>query len=70
MFNLFNLLLLLLLMFIGLNVGGNGGRGGDVILECSTAIWDFSGLQNHVVCYPPYLSLFSSFNHIGRLRTL
>ncbi|XP_039027690.1 probable GTP-binding protein OBGM, mitochondrial [Hibiscus syriacus] len=28
--------------------GGNGGRGGDVILECSTAVWDFSGLQNHV----------------------
>lgn len=28
--------------------GGNGGRGGDVILECSTAVWDFSGMQNHV----------------------
>ncbi|OMO84338.1 C2 calcium-dependent membrane targeting [Corchorus capsularis] len=28
--------------------GGNGGRGGDVILECSTAVWDFSGLQNHI----------------------
>ncbi|KAL4340115.1 hypothetical protein GQ457_08G001350 [Hibiscus cannabinus] len=28
--------------------GGNGGRGGDVILECSPAVWDFSGLQNHV----------------------
>nr|GLL25102.1 probable GTP-binding protein OBGM, mitochondrial [Ipomoea trifida] len=23
--------------------GGNGGRGGDVILECSPAVWDFSG---------------------------
>ena len=29
--------------------GGNGGRGGDVILECSPAVWDFSGLQHHVV---------------------
>ncbi|KAJ0020258.1 hypothetical protein Pint_32369 [Pistacia integerrima] len=28
--------------------GGNGGRGGDVILECSPSVWDFSGLQNHV----------------------
>eukprot|EP00257_Ricinus_communis_P023201 XP_015583122.1 probable GTP-binding protein OBGM, mitochondrial [Ricinus communis] len=28
--------------------GGNGGRGGDVILECSPAIWDFSGLHHHV----------------------
>ncbi|CAI0388318.1 unnamed protein product [Linum tenue] len=28
--------------------GGNGGRGGDVILECSPAVWDFSGLQHHV----------------------
>lgn len=28
--------------------GGNGGRGGDVILECSNAVWDFSGLQHHV----------------------
>ncbi|PIN08079.1 putative GTP-binding protein (ODN superfamily) [Handroanthus impetiginosus] len=27
--------------------GGNGGRGGDVILECSTAVWDFSSLQHH-----------------------
>ncbi|KAJ6424949.1 hypothetical protein OIU84_025674 [Salix udensis] len=26
--------------------GGNGGRGGDVILECSSAVWDFSGLQH------------------------
>lgn len=30
-------------------VGGNGGRGGDVILECSPAVWDFSSLQHHVV---------------------
>ncbi|XP_048621711.1 probable GTP-binding protein OBGM, mitochondrial isoform X1 [Brassica napus] len=29
--------------------GGNGGRGGDVILECTHAVWDFSGLQPHVV---------------------
>lgn len=29
--------------------GGNGGRGGDVILECSPAVWDFSSLQHHVV---------------------
>ncbi|KAF2291766.1 hypothetical protein GH714_035515 [Hevea brasiliensis] len=28
--------------------GGNGGRGGDVILQCSPAIWDFSGLHHHV----------------------
>ncbi|KAF2620161.1 hypothetical protein F2Q68_00038457 [Brassica cretica] len=28
--------------------GGNGGRGGDVILECTHAVWDFSGLQPHV----------------------
>ncbi|XP_030504462.2 probable GTP-binding protein OBGM, mitochondrial isoform X1 [Cannabis sativa] len=28
--------------------GGNGGRGGDVILECSPTVWDFSGLQHHV----------------------
>ncbi|XP_073151188.1 probable GTP-binding protein OBGM, mitochondrial isoform X2 [Henckelia pumila] len=28
--------------------GGNGGRGGDVILECSAAVWDFSGLQHHI----------------------
>ena len=30
--------------------GGNGGKGGDVILECSPAVWDFSGLQHHLVC--------------------
>ncbi|KAB8116197.1 hypothetical protein EE612_057201 [Oryza sativa] len=28
--------------------GGNGGRGGDVILECSRSVWDFSGLQHHM----------------------
>ncbi|KAL2480883.1 putative GTP-binding protein OBGM [Abeliophyllum distichum] len=28
--------------------GGNGGRGGDVILECSTAVWDLSCLQHHI----------------------
>ncbi|XP_065866815.1 probable GTP-binding protein OBGM, mitochondrial isoform X1 [Euphorbia lathyris] len=28
--------------------GGNGGRGGDVILECSPAIWDFSSLNHHI----------------------
>jgi len=32
------------------NVGGNGGRGGDVILECSPRVWDFSGLKRHLVC--------------------
>lgn len=32
------------------NVGGSGGRGGDVILECSPRVWDFSGLQHHLVC--------------------
>ena len=33
-------------------VGGNGGRGGDVILECSSAVWDFSGLQHQNVFNP------------------
>ncbi|PSR86710.1 GTP-binding protein OBGM precursor [Actinidia chinensis var. chinensis] len=28
--------------------GGNGGRGGDVILECSPAVWDFSSVQHHI----------------------
>ncbi|OIT05048.1 PREDICTED: probable GTP-binding protein OBGM, mitochondrial [Nicotiana attenuata] len=28
--------------------GGNGGRGGDVILECSPAVWDLSSLQHHI----------------------
>lgn len=28
--------------------GGNGGRGGDVYLECSAALWDFSNLQHHL----------------------
>lgn len=28
--------------------GGNGGRGGDVILECTAAVWDFSNLQHHL----------------------
>ncbi|WOL01355.1 putative GTP-binding protein OBGM, mitochondrial [Canna indica] len=28
--------------------GGNGGRGGDVILECSSSVWDFSNLQHHL----------------------
>jgi hypothetical protein len=32
------------------NVGGSGGVGGDVILECSRTVWDFSGLQRHLVC--------------------
>eukprot|EP00249_Psilotum_nudum_P004152 c17695_g1_i2 orf=344-781(-) len=27
--------------------GGNGGRGGDTILECSPRVWDFSHLQHH-----------------------
>ncbi|GAY38099.1 hypothetical protein CUMW_034140 [Citrus unshiu] len=31
--------------------GGNGGRGGDVILECSPSVWDFRSLQHHLVCY-------------------
>lgn len=33
-----------------LNVGGGGGIGGDVILECSRRVWDFSGLKRHLVC--------------------
>ncbi|XP_071719671.1 probable GTP-binding protein OBGM, mitochondrial [Rutidosis leptorrhynchoides] len=28
--------------------GGNGGRGGDVILECSQTVWDLSSLQHHI----------------------
>ncbi|XP_040992542.1 probable GTP-binding protein OBGM, mitochondrial [Juglans microcarpa x Juglans regia] len=28
--------------------GGSGGRGGDVILESSPTVWDFSGLQHHI----------------------
>lgn len=34
----------------GIKEGGDGGRGGDVILECSAAVWDFRSLQHHVVC--------------------
>ncbi|KAJ0900479.1 putative GTP1/OBG domain-containing protein [Helianthus annuus] len=30
------------------NIGGHGGRGGDVILECFRTIWDLSSLQNHI----------------------
>ncbi|XP_012569718.1 probable GTP-binding protein OBGM, mitochondrial isoform X2 [Cicer arietinum] len=33
----------------GIPDGGGGGRGGDVILECSPRVWDFSGLQRHLV---------------------
>ncbi|RLN30062.1 putative GTP-binding protein OBGM, mitochondrial [Panicum miliaceum] len=33
--------------------GGNGGKGGDVILECSWSIWDFSGLQHHMIAQVP-----------------
>lgn len=29
--------------------GGSGGVGGDVILECSRRVWDFSGLQRHLI---------------------
>ncbi|KVI11272.1 GTP1/OBG domain-containing protein [Cynara cardunculus var. scolymus] len=32
--------------------GGNGGRGGDVILECSSTVWDLSSLQHHIVRRP------------------
>ncbi|CAI9117136.1 OLC1v1018478C1 [Oldenlandia corymbosa var. corymbosa] len=32
----------------GIPDGGNGGRGGDVILECSTSVWDLSSLQHHI----------------------
>ncbi|VAI04589.1 unnamed protein product [Triticum turgidum subsp. durum] len=27
--------------------GGDGGTGGNVILECSRSVWDFSNLQHH-----------------------
>ncbi|XP_050367347.1 probable GTP-binding protein OBGM, mitochondrial [Argentina anserina] len=33
----------------GVPDGGNGGKGGDVILECSPTVWDFSGLQPHLI---------------------
>ncbi|PKA58211.1 Developmentally regulated G-protein 2 [Apostasia shenzhenica] len=32
----------------GVPNGGNGGRGGDVYLECSPTLWDFSNLQHHL----------------------
>ncbi|KAA8543882.1 hypothetical protein F0562_021941 [Nyssa sinensis] len=32
----------------GIPDGGNGGRGGNVILECSPTVWDFSSLQHHI----------------------
>lgn len=35
--------------YFEIDVGGNGGRGGDVILECSVAVWDLSNLQHHLV---------------------
>ncbi|CAK8571983.1 unnamed protein product [Lathyrus sativus] len=28
---------------------GGGGIGGDVILECSRRVWDFSGLKRHLI---------------------
>ncbi|KAF3781454.1 putative GTP-binding protein [Nymphaea thermarum] len=28
--------------------GGNGGKGGNVILECSASVWDLSNLQHHL----------------------
>ncbi|KAK7280893.1 hypothetical protein RIF29_08451 [Crotalaria pallida] len=43
--------------------GGNGGRGGDVILECSPRVWDFSGLQHHIIAEKGGLG--SSKNKIG-----
>ncbi|XP_045808213.1 probable GTP-binding protein OBGM, mitochondrial [Trifolium pratense] len=33
----------------GVPDGGSGGVGGDVILECSRRVWDFSGLQRHLM---------------------
>ncbi|CAN1282860.1 Probable GTP-binding protein OBGM, mitochondrial [Linum perenne] len=45
--------------------GGNGGRGGDVILECSPSVWDFSGLQHHVVCSAPFLANAAKGGHGG-----
>ncbi|KAI3914705.1 hypothetical protein MKW92_021879 [Papaver armeniacum] len=32
----------------GTPYGGSGGRGGDVILECSPKVWDFRNLQHHM----------------------
>ncbi|XP_058752551.1 probable GTP-binding protein OBGM, mitochondrial [Vicia villosa] len=33
----------------GVPDGGGGGIGGDVILECSRRVWDFSGLKRHLI---------------------
>lgn len=52
---------------IEISSGGNGGRGGDVILECTHAVWDFSGLQPHVVSLL-CLSFFSIFGEDGSRR--
>jgi len=47
------------------NAGGNGGKGGDVILVSSAAVWDFSNLQHHLVkpcpCVIVLLLLIHSF---------
>lgn len=43
--------------------GGSGGRGGDVILECSSAVWDFSNLQHHLTAKKGGLG--ESKNRIG-----
>lgn len=49
-----------------LHVGANGGRGGDVILECSPRLWDFSSLKHHIVVY----SSCFSFNYFFLLYLL
>lgn len=52
-------------LFIPNFTGGNGGRGGDVILQCTSAVWDFRGLQHHIVCIC-YMMYFGSLNILTR----
>lgn len=42
------------------NAGGNGGKGGDVILVSSAAVWDFSNLQHHLVKPCPCVIIIKS----------
>lgn len=44
-------------LLFGLDAGGNGGRGGDVILECSPTMWDLSALQHHIVSFLTYCTI-------------
>lgn len=54
--------LLPFLSVFGTNKGGSGGRGGDVILECSPTVWDFSGLQHHIVCNSTFVIVWQNIS--------